>query len=234
MDIENLSTRFKEDGYIYIENFFDGNLMDSYHQKILSHFKKDTEYKHDMAFIEKSDTDVIPWFPQLEGETIFNIVEDDQRLQKITEKILGSGWKSLYSMVMFSNKSSNGQAWHQDCNPENKEIYNLNRLVYTMDINKSTGGELVLIPGSHKKGIIPSDSFGNEIGHEVVIEPSKGSLAILHGHLWHKVLPIHDNIRVSTNYRCIPSGTPDNITDICVYRNMMYRFSDEKILTTRD
>ena len=125
MDIESLSKRFKEDGYIYIENFFDGNLMDSYHQKILSHFKKDTKYKHDMAFIEKSDTDVIPWFPQLEGETIFNIVEDDQRLQKITEKILGSGWKSLYSMIMFSNKSSNGQAWHQDCNPENKEIYNL-------------------------------------------------------------------------------------------------------------
>ena len=29
MDIENLSKRFKEDGYIYIENFFDGNLMDS-------------------------------------------------------------------------------------------------------------------------------------------------------------------------------------------------------------
>ena len=64
--------------------------------------------------------------------------------------------------------------------------------------------------GSHKKGIIPSDSFGNEIGHEVIIEPSKGSLAILHGHLWHKVLPIHDNIRVSTNYRCIPSGTPSS------------------------
>ena len=84
MDIENLSKRFKEDGYIYIEDFFDGNLMDSYHRKILSHFKKDTEYKHDMNFIEKSDTDVIPWFPQLEGETIFNIVEDDQRLQKIT------------------------------------------------------------------------------------------------------------------------------------------------------
>ena len=27
MDIENLSKRFKEDGYIYIEDFFDGNLM---------------------------------------------------------------------------------------------------------------------------------------------------------------------------------------------------------------
>ena len=40
MDIENLSKRFEEDGYVYIENFFDGNLMDGYHQKILSHFKK--------------------------------------------------------------------------------------------------------------------------------------------------------------------------------------------------
>ena len=124
--------------------------------------------------------------------------------------------RSMQSMYFVKAPGKPGQAWHQDCSPENKEIYNLNRLVYTMDINKSTGGELVLIPGSHKKGMIPSDFFGNEIGHEVIIEPNKGSLAILHGHLWHKVLPIHDNIRVSTNYRCIPSGTPDNITDICV------------------
>ena len=62
MGIDNLSKKFKKDGYIYIENFFDESLMDGYHQKILSHFKKDTEYKHDITFIEKSDTDVVPWF----------------------------------------------------------------------------------------------------------------------------------------------------------------------------
>ena len=45
MDIENLSKSFKEDGYIYIDNFFDENLMDNYHRKILSHFKKDTYCK---------------------------------------------------------------------------------------------------------------------------------------------------------------------------------------------
>ena len=26
---------------------------------------------------------------------------------------------------------------------------------------------------------------------------------------------------------------PDNITDICVYRNMLYRFSDERVIEDR-
>ena len=45
-----------------------------------------------------------------------------------------------------------GKAWHQDCDPSNSNIFNLNRLIYTMDINKISGGEVELIPGSHKAG----------------------------------------------------------------------------------
>ena len=79
-------------------------------------------------------------------------------------------------------------------------------------------------------------SEGNDLedgDFAITIEPKKDSLLILHGHLWHKVLPINQTIRVSTNYRCIPNGVPDNITDICVYRNMLYRFSDERVLEER-
>ena len=105
--------------------------MNLYQNKILEHFAQDSEYKHDTDFIEKSNTDVIPWFPQIDGEKIFDVVENDERLKNLTESILGPKWRSLYSMVMFSNKSSNGQAWHQDCNPSNRYVFNLNRLVYT-------------------------------------------------------------------------------------------------------
>ena len=233
MNINQLANSFHLDGYVYIENFFDRNLMDIYQNKILDHFALDSSYKHDNDFIKKSDTDVIPWFPQNDGEKAFDVIEKDERLINLTESILGPGWKSLYCMDMYSKKSSNGQAWHQDCDPSNSNIFNLNRLIYTMDINKLSGGKVKLIPGSHKAGIIPSISEGNDLEDGITIEPKKGSLLILHGHLWHKVLPINQAIRVSTNYRCIPNGAPDNITDICVYRNMLYRFSDERVIEDR-
>ena len=145
--------------------------MDIYQNKILDHFALDSSYKHDSDFIEKSDTDVIPWFPQNDGEKAFDVIEKDERLINLTEAILGPGWKSLYCMVMYSNKSSNGQAWHQDCDPSNSNIFNLNRLIYTMDINKLSGGEVELIPGSHKAGIIPSISEGNDLEDGIIIEP---------------------------------------------------------------
>ena len=233
MNMNQLANSFHLNGYVYIENFFDRNLMDIYQNKILDHFVLDSSYKHDSDFIKKSDTDVIPWFPQNDGEKAFNIIEQDKRLKNLTEAILGPGWKSLYCMVMYSNKSSNGQAWHQDCDPSNSNIFNLNRLIYTMDINKISGGEVELIPCSHKKGIIPPISEGDDLDGSITIEPKKGSLLMLHGHLWHKVLPINQTIRASTNYRCIPNGVPDSITDICVYRNMLYQFSDERVLEER-
>ena len=233
MNMNQLANSFHLNGYVYIENFFDRNLMDLYQNKILDHFALDSSYKHESDFIKKSDTDVIPWFPQNDGEKAFNIIEQDKRLKNLTEAILGPGWKSLYCMVMYSNKSSNGQAWHQDCDPSNSNIFNLNRLIYTMDINKISGGEVELIPCSHKKGIIPSISEGDDLDGSITIEPKKGSLLMLHGHLWHKVLPINQTIRASTNYRCIPNGVPDSITDICVYRNMLYQFSDERVLEER-
>lgn len=233
MNFKDLSKLFHKNGYVYIEKFFNAALMNDYQDEICNHFKENNNYKHDESFIEKSKTDVVPWFPQIEGRKKFNVLEKNKKLCDLTEEVLGSGWKSLYCMVMYSNKSSNGQAWHQDCSPNDDGIFNLNRLVYSMDINNSTGGEICVIPGSHKKGMIPRGSATDEIVGSVTISPLKGSLLLLHGHTWHKVLPILDNVRVSTNYRCVPKNTPNNVTDVAVYRNMLFRFSDGKILTNR-
>ena len=178
MNINQLANSFHLNGYVYIENFFDRNLMDLYQNKILDHFALDSSYKHESDFIKKSDTDVIPWFPQNDGEKAFNIIEQDKRLKNLTEAILGPGWKSLYCMVMYSNKSSNGQAWHQDCDPSNSNIFNLNRLIYTMDINKISGGEVELIPCSHKKGIIPPISEGDDLDGSITIEPKGFSINV--------------------------------------------------------
>ena len=56
-------------------------------------------------------------------------------------------------MAMFSKKGSQGQAWHQDCPPEDKSQFNLNRLVYTMDIDNSTGGQIPVVPCTHLGGL---------------------------------------------------------------------------------
>ncbi len=39
--------------------------------------------------------------------------------------------------------------------------------------------------------------------------------------------------RFSSNFRSAPKGRPEDITDICVYRNMRYRFSTSEVIEER-
>jgi len=233
MDIDTLANTFWQQGYLAIDGFFADRMMNSYQGHIERHFGDDPEFVHNPEFLERSNTDVIPWFPQLDGIDAFDTAEQDPRLLALTDAILGAGWSSLYSMVMFSKKGSNGQAWHQDCPPEDKSQFNLNRLVYTMDIDQRSGGKLLVMPGSHKGGAISVGDGNEDFAGQVVLSPQKGTLILIHGHAWHRVLPVMGVSRVSTNYRCCPADTPAAITDICVYRNMRYQFSSNRIIEER-
>ncbi|GLS24435.1 phytanoyl-CoA dioxygenase family protein [Marinibactrum halimedae] len=233
LNIEALSKQFWEDGFLVLENFFDDSLMDQYHSLILEHFGNTPEFLHNEEFLNKSDTEVIPWFPQREGVEAFDTVEKHPMLQALTQAILGQGWNSQYSMVMFSKQGTKGQAWHQDCPPENRDHFNMNRLVYTMDVSPEIGGLTMVVKGSHKQGVLPASDRDETFENEVVLEPKKGMLVLLHGHTWHRVTPVVGDYRVSTNYRCAPKGTPDDITDICVYRNMRYQFSVSRVVEDR-
>ncbi|MEP5338350.1 MAG: hypothetical protein ABJL44_10495 [Algibacter sp.] len=135
-------------------------------------------------------------------------------------------------MMMFSKAGSKGQAWHQDCPPENHNLYNLNRLVYTHDITEETGGEIVIMPEAHKAGVLPAGVPHEDIEGQLVFRPKKGTVIFLHGHCFHRVMPVKAD-RVSSNFRAIPLGVPADITDICVYRNMRYKFSTEEIIEER-
>ena len=136
-------------------------------------------------------------------------------------------------MTMFSKPHTKGQAWHQDCSPEDESQFNLNRLVYTHNITRETGGQVVLIPGSHRLGEITVGKVDEDFDDQIVIYPKRGTVLLLHGHTWHRVYPMKNHYRVSTNYRCIPKGVPDNVTDICVYRNMRYQFETKKVIEDR-
>lgn len=233
MNDKALANQFWQQGYLVLDSFFEDRLMDTYQSQIVEHFGHDPQYCHNEEFLKKSDTDVIPWFPQMEGKDDFNKVEMDARLIAITQAILGDGWSSLYSMVMFSKQGSKGQAWHQDCPPEDKSVFNLNRLVYTMDIDDNIGGQTIVVPGSHKNGVITIGDINEEMSEQVILTPKKGTLVLLHGHTWHRVLPVQGEYRVSTNYRCCPAGTPGDVTDICVYRNMRYHFPTNSVIEDR-
>jgi hypothetical protein len=218
-------------GYLHIPSFFSDEIVDKLHYSGISHFTKNPEFKHDKEFIHKSSTDVIPWFPQQEGNKLFDNIQKYKSMYTITNSLMGLGWSSQDAMVMYSKSGSNGQAWHQDCPPENPNHFNLNRLVYTSDINGQTGGIIVVRPKTHLTCPITSGGQQQDFDDQVLLKPNKGSLILLHGHTWHRVTPILNTPRLSINFRCIPNNVPNNITDICVYRNMRYQFSTQTVLS---
>jgi len=234
LDYNALAQQFWQEGYIVINNFFDLELMEKYNQEILKHFGMTPNFEHTEEFLARAAVEVVPWFPQREGHKDFDIVANDERFKTLTQAILDHDWYEQYSMVMFSKKGTSGQAWHQDCPPDDPKYFNVNRLIYTMDIDKEkTGGQTLVMPGSHLKGLIPSMSEPFEEDKKVVLSPKKGSIVFLHGHCWHSVLPVTGEYRVSTNYRCASKGTPENITDIGIYRNIRYQFSTSSIVEER-
>lgn len=228
-----LAQQFWQDGYLVLDDFFDPALMDELDALIQDHFGTDPEFWHTDEFLSAAQTEVIPWFPQNEAPGPFDKLDDDEQLKELTAAILGEGWRRDYCMVMFSKQGTSGQAWHQDCPPDDPEQFNLNRLVYTSDITDEVGGQTVIVPGSYKKGLLP---VGDPTGHfpgEVLLKPRKGTLVLLHGHTWHRVLPITGGFRYSTNYRAASPAAQDSITDVCVYRNMRYRFSTSSVIEKR-
>ena len=233
LDMDACKEQFWKQGYLYLEAFFPDDLMDQLDALIFSHFGEAPEYEHDQAFISGAKTEIVPWFPQREGVAEFDVIQQDEKLQRLTEAILGDGWSAQYCMSMFSKAGTSGQAWHQDCPPEEPEKFNMNRLVYTSDIKPEIGGEIAIRPGSHLEGALSVGEPHEDFEDQIVIAPKKGDLILLHGHCWHRVFPVKTKWRFSTNYRCAPKGTPEDVTDVCVYRNMRYRFSTSETIEVR-
>lgn len=241
MDYKKLSKDFWRNGYLVLEEFFDAELMDQLDHNIRKYFGDNPAFRHEKEFLSKSKTEVIPWFPQNPdladySEKLaapFDRLEQDQRLKLLTASLLGDNWNALYSMVMYSRKGTVGQAWHQDCPPDDGEKFNINRLVYTREISDDIGGQTVVMPGSHRMGELPAGEPHEDLEGQVILKPRRGTLVLLHGHTWHRVLPITGAFRFSTNYRVCPTGTPADITDICVYRNMRYSFSTNSVIEER-
>ena len=229
---EKIAEQFWQEGFVHLPGFFQADLMDSLNSLIEEHFGSDPTFSHTEEFVEKSATEVVPWFPQREGEHRFDVIETNPVFSGLTEAILGADWETQYCMVMFSKKGTKGQAWHQDCPPEGP-FFNLNRLIYTTDLRPEIGGQVAVMPRSHKMGALTVGDPHADMSGQVVLTPKKGDLLFLHGHCWHKILPIKEKYRFSTNFRSAGAGAPEDLTDICVYRNMRFRFSTAEVIEER-
>ena len=235
MDMSRLKEGFDRDGFVVVEGFFDAVRMDRLDRAILKHYGEAPGDWHEGAFIAEAQTDVVPWFPEREAasDPLFAELGEDLRLAALTAALLGPGWSALDAMAMFSRNPSPGQAWHQDCPPEDVGRFNLNRLIYAAPIDPAIGGAVVLMPGSHRQGALTVGAPHEDLAGQVVLRPCKGDLLLLHGHCWHRVLPVAGGHRHSLNYRAAPAGVPHDVTDVCVYRNMRYRFSTSEIVEDR-
>ena len=182
MDLERLGLQFWEQGYLVLEKFFNEKHMDEMDNAIREHFGDDPQFWHEEEFLKKSKTEVIPWFPQnpelnkydAEKAAPFDQLEGDTRFAELTRALLGENWSILYCMVMFSRQGTAGQAWHQDCSPDIPAQHNLNRLVYTRDLSTEIGGQTVIMPGSHRMGVLPVGDPHEDMAGQVVLNPKKG------------------------------------------------------------
>jgi ectoine hydroxylase-related dioxygenase (phytanoyl-CoA dioxygenase family) len=100
-----------------------------------------------------------------------------------------------------------------------------------MDVTSETGGEVFVLPGSHKRGALTDGPVFEDFPDQVKVTPQRGTLILLHGHCWHRIGEIKGSYRVSTNFRAAPCGVPEDVTDVCVYRNMRYRFSTASFIS---
>lgn len=199
--------------------------MDAYFADILT--RANEMLASSRAGQENFACDVVPWDPIQENNQAFLEFVRHRRLAQVTEMVLGPGYVDGGSLVMFSVGGGQGQAWHQDCPPDNPADFNLNRLIYPANVSLEDGA-IVVVPGSHRRGRIPPGGHQDFIAGEVVLTPEAGTLVLLNGHVFHRVTPNLNRLpRVSVNFRAFPAGTPPDVTCIGIYRNGTVNFCDK-------
>ncbi len=226
MQIHELAEQFKRDGFVIIPDFLDAKECAAMNQAVAAHYTAErrsieaaSHQTEAGAFMQAFACDVIPWDPVSEGIACFSAVKNKAILRQITEACIGPAYHESSSLVMYSCTGGRGQSWHQDCLPDAELGFNVNRLFYTRDVREEDGA-VVVVPNSHTQGRIPQGGHHESIAGEQIICPKAGSLVLLHGWCFHRVLPNYSGReRVSINYRCFPQGVDASVTGVGVYRN---------------
>ncbi|MEM9881466.1 MAG: phytanoyl-CoA dioxygenase family protein [Planctomycetota bacterium] len=226
-----LSERFDRDGVLVLPDFFDHHVLDGLNAAMDGYFEPRAAEALAMSGGHQQRTakfacDVISWDPVKTKHPLFVGLRESSALREVTECLLGPGFSTPASLVMFSVGGGRGQAWHQDCPIEEEAGFNLNRLIYTRDVDPADGA-IVVVPGSHRAGRIPPGGHQDPMPDEVMLCPRAGTLVMLHGHVYHRVTPnAGTRPRLSINLRAYPQNVDPDINCIGVYRNGTIDFCD--------
>lgn len=232
-DLQDIRQTFERDGIVVLPDFLPLDDAEKMNTEIDRHYEKklsELEGRSNRpANFEKYGIDVIGWHPLRENNPIFAKLRDSVQLKQVSEACLGEGFTTSLPaesepacLVMLSKTGGNGQTWHQDCPPEDATQFNLNRLFYTRDVHVDDGA-VVVVPGSHRMGRIPPGEGHERLPGERVLAPKAGTLILLSGHVYHRVMPnVSGKPRVSVNYRAYGKGVSRQICNVVVYRNGAY------------
>lgn len=239
-EASQIREQFLRKGFVVVPQFLDSNTLAGVNAEIHRHyalklaetaaspegFNADAKADNFRQF----ECEVIPWDPCGENNAVFSELRQMRRLQELTTACLGPGWTAPESLVMLSIGGGKGQAWHQDSPPDNSQAFNLNRLLYTEDINAADGA-VVIVPGSHLQGRIPAGGNQEPMSGELVLEPRAGTLVLLHGHVYHRVTPnCTGKPRLSVNFRAFPQGISAEVCRVGIYRNGAYDFREGQVV----
>jgi ectoine hydroxylase-related dioxygenase (phytanoyl-CoA dioxygenase family) len=233
---DDLRARFDRDGVLIFPGFLSEAEMAPLRREMEKHYAPraaTAATTHNGAGkYAKFECDVLVWGPIAENNAEFLALQANARLNDVTTIVVGEDYtKSASGLVMFSVGGGRGQAWHQDCpSPEpgapESRAFNLNRLFYTDNVTLDDGA-IVFVPGSHRMGRIPPGGHQDPIAGERALEPTAGTLVLLHGHVYHRVTPnLNMKPRTSINLRAYPKGTPTTVTCIGIYRNGSVNFCE--------
>ena len=225
----DLARAFWRDGYLTLDNFFPQELMLACRDVVSGASAPAPAWEPVASPALASDMQTsIPPLESLDGPLA--AVHRDEQLRDLTASILGEDFADLYLLLMTFAPGGQGGAWHQDCDPGPDKPYCLNRLAYCQEIDEGTGGQLVVVPGSHRAGRLPVGDPHEPLPDERVINPSPGTLVIMHCMLFHRITKILSSApRLSINFRAGPSGTTGLVNDIAVYRNVVMQFTTRRM-----
>ena len=219
--------KFAEHGVVVVPGFLDREQVAFLNREIDAHYGPLVRERFGIGAVSRAaiemDCDVITWDPLGEEVEPFQVLAADPRLATLTRELIGE-FSAPGSLAMWSVGGGKGQAWHQDCPPDDPSQFNLNRLFYLQDTEVDDGA-VVVVPGSHRMGRISPGAPQAPIPGEVMLTPRAGTLVLLHGHIYHRVMPnVSLRPRVSVNLRAYPADVPREITRIGLYRNAAYDF----------
>lgn len=229
---ERLREIFRQYGVLVFPDYLDEARLANLNDAIAGHYNPIVKERFGVESISEAgaafECEVLSWDPRTEGSRPFQELADDDELARLTEAVLGEGFTAPASLVMWSVGGGKGQAWHQDCPPDDPKAFNVNRLFYMQDTREEDGA-IVVVPGSHTRGRISRGGPQESLDGEVVLTPSAGTLVLLHGHVFHRVTPnVSRRPRVSVNLRAYPAGVSPSVNSIGVYRNGAYDFANQK------